>query len=40
MFDKNYINHIIQEYFSRESILVNHHIESYNALIDNILATN
>jgi DNA-directed RNA polymerase II subunit RPB2 len=37
MFDKNYINHIIQEYFSRENILIDHHIESYNDLIDNIL---
>jgi len=37
MIDKNHINHIIHEYFSREHILINHHIESYNDLIDNIL---
>jgi len=37
MVDKNHINHIIHEYFSREHILINHHIESYNDLIDNIL---
>ena len=37
MVDKNHINHIIHEYFSREHILINHHIESYNNLIDKIL---
>ena len=37
MIDKNHINHIIHEYFSRENVLINHHIESYNDLIDNIL---
>ena len=37
MIDKNHINHIIQEYFSREHILINHQIDSYNDLIDNIL---
>ena len=37
MIDKNHINHIIQEYFSRENILINHQIDSYNDLIDNIL---
>ena len=37
MIDKNHINHIIKEYFSRESVLINHQIESYNDLIDNIL---
>jgi len=37
MIDKNHINHIIHEYFSRENVLINHQIESYNDLIDNIL---
>jgi DNA-directed RNA polymerase II subunit RPB2 len=37
MIDKNHINHIIHEYFSRDNILINHQIESYNDLIDNIL---
>ena len=37
MIDKNHINHIIHEYFSRENILINHQIESFNDLIDNIL---
>ena len=37
MIDKNHINHIIQEYFGREHILINHQIDSYNDLIDNIL---
>ena len=37
MIDKNHINHIIHEYFSRDNILVNHQIDSYNDLIDNIL---
>ena len=37
MIDKNHINHIIHEYFNRDHILVNHQIESYNDLIDNIL---
>jgi len=37
MIDKNQINHIIQEYFTRENVLINHQIESYNDLIDNIL---
>ena len=37
MIDKNHINHIIHEYFSRDNILLNHQIDSYNDLIDNIL---
>tara|TARA_B100000900_G_scaffold415953_1_gene448097 strand:- start:3920 stop:7276 length:3357 start_codon:yes stop_codon:yes gene_type:complete len=37
MIDKNHINHIIHQYFSQENILVNHQIESYNNLIDEIL---
>lgn len=37
MIDKNHINHIIQEYFSRDNILLNHQIDSFNDLIDNIL---
>ena len=37
MIDKNHINHIIHEYFSRENVLINHQIDSYNDLIDNIL---
>ena len=35
MVDKNHINHIIHEYFSREHILINHHIESYNDFVLN-----
>jgi len=37
MIDKTYVDHIIQEYFSRDNLLINHQIESYNDLIDNIL---
>ena len=37
MIDKNHINHIIHEYFSRDNILLNHQIDSFNDLIDNIL---
>ena len=37
MIDKNHINHIIHEYFSRDNVLINHQIDSYNDLIDNIL---
>ncbi len=37
MIDKNHINHIIHEYFSRENVLINHQIGSYDDLIDNIL---
>ena len=37
MIDKNDINHIIQEYFNRNNVLINHQIDSYNDLIDNIL---
>ena len=37
MIDKNHINHIIHEYFSRDNVLINHQIGSYDDLIDNIL---
>ena len=37
MIDKQHIDHIIHEYFSRENILINHQIDSFNDLIDNIL---
>ncbi len=37
MIDKNHINHIIHQYFNQENILVNHQIESFNNLIDEIL---
>jgi len=37
MIDKTHVDHIIHKYFTRENILVNHQIESYNDLIDNIL---
>ena len=37
MIDNKHINHIIHEYFTRENVLINHQIDSYNDLIDNIL---
>jgi len=37
MIDKQHIDHIIHEYFSRDHILMHHQIESFNDLIDNIL---
>ena len=37
MFDDTIIQTIIDKYFEQDNILVNHHIESYNNLIDNIL---
>ena len=37
MIDKTHVDHIIHKYFTRENILVNHQIESYDDLIDNIL---
>jgi len=37
MIDKNIVNHIIQQYFNQENILVKHQIESFNNLIDEIL---
>ena len=37
MIGKNIVNHIIQQYFNQENILVKHQIESYNNLIDEIL---
>ena len=37
MIDESHIEDIIGQYFKQKDILVNHHIESYNDLIDNIL---
>lgn len=37
MINDSQIENIICKYFDQENILVNHHIESYNDLIDNIL---
>ena len=37
MIDDSYTEKIIDQYFKRSNILVNHHIESYNELIDNIV---
>ena len=34
---KEHIDHIVHQYFTRENILVNHQIKSYDDLIDNIL---
>ena len=37
MIDDSQIEDIIGHYFKQQDILVNHHTESYNDLIDNIL---
>ena len=37
MIDDSQTEKIINQYFKRENILLNHHIESYNELIDNII---
>ena len=36
MIDDNEIQNIIKAYFKQKDILVNHQIDSYNDLIDNI----
>ena len=37
MIDKTHVDHIVKEYFTRNKILVQHQINSYDDLIDNIL---
>ena len=37
MMNDSHIEKIIDQYFKQNNILVNHHIESYNELIDNII---
>ena len=37
MINDSHIEKIIDQYFKQNNILVNHHIESYNELIDNII---
>jgi len=37
MISKEHVDHIIHEYFTRTNVLINHQIQSYDDLIDNVL---